>query len=56
VWAPASGGLGVTLTLLSYRGEVRLGVSADEHVVPDPQEIADAFDDELRVLTARAAS
>lgn len=53
VWAPASGQVGVTLSLLSYAGSLRLGVASDEHLVPDPEAIAAAYDDELARLVPR---
>lgn len=36
VWVPQSGRLGLGVSLLSYAGEVRIGVGADAGVVPDP--------------------
>ncbi|MFO0708228.1 MAG: wax ester/triacylglycerol synthase family O-acyltransferase [Sandaracinus sp.] len=47
VWAPVSGGLGLGLSLLSYAGAVRLGVSSDAHCAEDPRAIVDAFVAEL---------
>ncbi len=43
VWAPVSGGLGLGLSLLSYAGAVRLGVSSDACCVDDPRPLAEAF-------------
>ena len=56
VWAPASGGVGLTLSLLSYRGQVRLGVAADQGLIGDPWSIAEAFDGELARLTAKRSA
>ncbi len=50
VWAPASGQMAVTLSILSYAGHVQVGVASDERLVPDPSAIAAAFDVELRGL------
>lgn len=50
VWAPVSGHLGLGLTLLSYAGEVRLGVAADALRVPNPGRLARSFPDEVEVL------
>jgi len=36
-FAPASGRMGITLSLLTYGGNLQLGVASDEHVMPDPQ-------------------
>jgi WS/DGAT/MGAT family acyltransferase len=50
VWAPASGQMGLTCSFVSYAGAVRLGVAADALVVPDPERIVAAFEDEARAL------
>ena len=50
VWAPASGQVGVTLSLLSYAGRLQLGVASDERLVSDPDAIAAAYEDELAQL------
>jgi diacylglycerol O-acyltransferase len=47
VWAPASGDIGVTISTLTYAGRLQIGVAADARLVPDPQAIANALDDEL---------
>lgn len=53
-WVPHPGDtLGMGLSLLSYRGQITLGVMADAQLVPDPQWIADAFVHELEALIAR---
>ena len=56
VWAPASGGVGLTLSLLSYRGELRMGVAADAGLIGDPWSIARSFDDELAHLAPHSGS
>jgi hypothetical protein len=50
VWSPASGQLALTCSLLSYDGQMRLGVAADEAVIPDPKVLVDAYENELRLL------
>jgi diacylglycerol O-acyltransferase / wax synthase len=50
VWAPCSGSIGMTVSIFSYAGEVRVGFMADVGVVPDPRPLANAFDRELRTL------
>jgi diacylglycerol O-acyltransferase / wax synthase len=50
VWAPCSGNMGMTVSLFSYDGELTAGFMADVALVPDPQELADGFDAELRAL------
>ena len=47
VWAPVSGEVAVGVTLLSYAGAMRMGVSTDAAVVPDPQAIVAAFEREM---------
>lgn len=50
VWAPVSGNVGLGVSILSYAGSVRLGVSADAGVVPAPREIVALFERELAAL------
>lgn len=47
VWAPVSGAIALGCSLISYGGFVRLGVSADVRVVPDPHVIVRAFEREI---------
>jgi len=54
VWAPVSGSIGLGVSLLSYGGEVRLGVSSDAGVIPDPEAIVRAFERDVDAM--RAAS
>lgn len=55
-WVPHPGDeLGMGLSLMSYRGQVQLGVMADARLVPDPQVIAAAFDAEVARLGERHA-
>jgi hypothetical protein len=42
-WVPQSGKLGLGISLISYNGQVRLGVTTDAGLVPDPEAIIDAF-------------
>jgi diacylglycerol O-acyltransferase / wax synthase len=42
-WVPQSGRLGLGISLLSYAGEVMLGVATDEGLVPDPERIVEGF-------------
>jgi WS/DGAT/MGAT family acyltransferase len=46
-WPPQAAGIGIGVSLLSYAGRVTVGVSADTALVPDPQQIIDAFHAEL---------
>ncbi|MBK8255270.1 MAG: wax ester/triacylglycerol synthase family O-acyltransferase [Polyangiaceae bacterium] len=45
VWAPVSGEVALGVTLLSYGGNMRMGVSSDARVVADPHRIVGAFEE-----------
>jgi diacylglycerol O-acyltransferase / wax synthase len=47
VWAPCSGGVSMSLTIISYDGEVTLGVMTDGGLIPDPGTIVAGFEREL---------
>ncbi len=49
-WVPQSGRLGLGISILSYAGNVRLGITTDQGLVPDPEKIADAFHAELEAM------
>jgi diacylglycerol O-acyltransferase len=49
-WAPCSGSIGVTVTIFSYAGGVRVGFMADAKRVPDPEVLARAFQEQLEAL------
>jgi len=53
-WVPSTGPLGVGVSILSYVGEVRLGVITDVNLVPDPAAIINDFHDEFQSLLAAA--
>ncbi|MGE5746208.1 MAG: WS/DGAT/MGAT family O-acyltransferase [Solirubrobacterales bacterium] len=55
VWAPCSGGVSMSVAIFSYAGEVTLGVMSDAGLVPDPEEIVEAFEPELESLASAAA-
>lgn len=51
-WVPASGEIGVGVSIFSYAGGVQFGLVTDRALCPDPQEIIDQFEPEFeRVLT-----
>jgi WS/DGAT/MGAT family acyltransferase len=52
-WVPQSGKLGLGVSIISYAGQVRLGVTTDAGLVPDPQTVIDAFHDELESMMKR---
>ncbi|MEM9385365.1 MAG: wax ester/triacylglycerol synthase family O-acyltransferase [Pseudomonadota bacterium] len=54
-WVPQSGRLGMGVSIMSYAGEVRLGVITDAGLVPDPQTITTRFAEEFTRLRGRLA-
>lgn len=54
VWAPCSGSVGMSVSVLSYNGKITVGFLTDAHVVPDPQLLARGFREEL-LAAARLA-
>jgi WS/DGAT/MGAT family acyltransferase len=53
-WVPKTGALALGVSILSYAGQVRLGVITDRGLVPDPEAIASAFEAEFDALLAAA--
>jgi WS/DGAT/MGAT family acyltransferase len=54
-WVPQSARLGLGVSILSYAGQVRLGVATDAGLVPDPQSIIDAFQEEMAAMMTDAS-
>lgn len=50
VWVPQSGRLGLGISILSYNGQVTIGVATDTGLVPDPETIVANFHEELTAL------
>ena len=53
-WIPRFGGIGLGIGILSYNGQVRVGVISDRDVVPDPQAVITGFHQEFDALLALA--
>jgi diacylglycerol O-acyltransferase / wax synthase len=53
-WIPRYGGIGVGISILSYAGQVRLGVLSDRDILPDPENLIAGFHDEFEALLALA--
>jgi diacylglycerol O-acyltransferase len=53
-WVPKTGGLALGVSILSYAGQVRLGVITDRGLVPDPETILAGFQAEFEELLALA--
>lgn len=50
VWAPCSGGVGMSVSVFSYAGRVTVGFLVDAGLVADPQPLADGVEREIRRL------
>jgi diacylglycerol O-acyltransferase / wax synthase len=53
-WVPQAGKLGLGVSVLSYTGQVRIGLATDAGLVPDPERIIEAYHDALASLMERA--
>lgn len=53
-WVPQAGSVGLGVSVLSYAGDVWVGVAADHGLVPDPTRLTRAVEDELADLVRRA--
>ncbi len=53
-WVPASGDVGVGVSILSYAGGVQFGLITDVALCPDPQAIIDRFEPEFQKLLVLA--
>jgi diacylglycerol O-acyltransferase len=49
-WVPASGDIGLGVSILSYAGGVQFGLIVDEKLVPQPQAVIDRFAPEFEKL------
>jgi diacylglycerol O-acyltransferase / wax synthase len=54
VWAPCSGGVGMSVSVFSYAGKVTVGFLVDAGLVDDPQPLADSVRSEVLQLARRA--
>jgi len=50
VWVPQAGNVGVGIAILTYNDIVQFGFVADINLIEDPDEIADLFVAEFRIL------
>jgi hypothetical protein len=53
-WVPAGGDIGMGVSIFSYDGGLVVGLQVDAALVPDPETILDAFEDELSSLARLA--
>ncbi len=49
-WVPRAGALSLGVSIISYAGQVQLGVATDTHIVPDPDTLIDGFHAEFEAL------
>jgi hypothetical protein len=49
-WVPASGDIGVGVSILSYAGGVQFGLITDDALCPDPDDIIARFQPEFDKL------
>ena len=54
-WVPQAGDIGLGLSILSYNGEVRVGICADAAYVADPERLVAAFEAEFEALAEQVA-
>ena len=54
-WVPQAGDIGLGISILSYCGQVRVGVCADAAYVAEPRALALAFEAEFEALAAHFA-
>ena len=55
-WVPQSGDIGLGISIISYAGEVNLGLIVDEGLVSDPESIMSAFEAQFERMTSAAAN
>jgi hypothetical protein len=53
-WVPQAGSLSIGISMLSYNGELLLGINTDSGLVPDPERIIEHFHVEIEGLRALA--
>ena len=51
VWAPFAGDLALSVTAVSHRGELRLGVLSDAEVIDHPEQLVEAIERDLSELS-----
>ncbi len=54
-WVPQANDQGIGISIISYNGHVRVGVTGDAKLLPDPHVLTDAFREEIASLEEQAA-
>lgn len=52
-WNPQAVDQGLSVSIFTYDGGVRVGVSGDAKIIPDPEQLTDAFEEEIAALEAK---
>ena len=55
-WVPQSGRLGIGMSVISYAGEMRLGVATDAALVQQPTELVDSYHRSLEGILDHAGA
>ena len=55
-WVPVTGPLGLGLSIVSYAGQLTVGLASDAHLVPDHDRLLALLDDEIGALNTPAAA
>ena len=55
-WVPVTGPLGLGLSIVSYAGQLSVGLASDAHLLPDHDRLLALLDDEIGALHTPAAS
>jgi WS/DGAT/MGAT family acyltransferase len=53
-WVPQSGRVSLGVSIISYNGQVWLGIATDQRLAPDPQRIVAEFEAEFKAILAGA--
>ena len=54
-WVPVTGPLGLGLSIISYAGQLTVGLTSDAHLVPDHDRLLALLDDEIGALNTPTA-
>ena len=49
-WVPRSGDVAIGISIISYAGNVTLGIATDTRVAPDPEKITEYFSEDFTQL------
>lgn len=49
-WVPQPGGLALGVSIISYNGQVQVGIASDVGLIPDPENIIDGFHQEFESM------